>query len=236
MERCIISFASKGREDYNKALERSIKEARKYYSGDMIYYSLDQGNKEIEDVFINSGLPQNCPTHQEVPYAFKPYLFKEAFDKGYEQVIWIDSTIVINRDLEPIFKAAKNRGVVAFHNLGHNLEAWISDKAIKNTGIDIKEDPYQIMACVVAFDISNPIGKKIFNEWFKLAQDNESFQNNPGSSPKFKAHRHDQACLSALLWKEQIKLLPYGPLCYTPHDQTKEFGETIYFINKAIKD
>lgn len=232
-KQCAISFASKGREDYNRALARNIVEAKKHFKGDFIYYSLDNPTV-VEDVEIHGGMPKDCPTHQSVPYGFKPYLFKEAYDLGYRQILWMDSTICMVKDPAPIFEHAKKKGVAAFHNLGHNLMPWISDKAVINTGIDLYDEPYQIMACVIAFDLNHPEGKEIFDEWFALCNDGESFQNNPGSWPGFKAHRHDQACLSALLWKREIKLLPYGTLVYQPHDTNGEYGKDFYFVNKAI--
>lgn len=230
---CVISFASKGREDYNQAMERNIIQAKKHYNGDFLYYSLDQGNRTVAGELIRQGLPENCPPHQVVPYGFKPYLFQEAYNLGYRQILWMDSTVMMMSNPAPVFERMKSKGVVAFHNLGHNLPAWISDKAVKNTGIDVYQEPTQIMACVVGFDLSHPEGKEIFDEWMALAKDGESFQDNPGSWPGFKAHRHDQACLSALLWKHEVKLLPYGNLVYETHKDGYK-GKTIFFMNKAI--
>lgn len=232
-KQCLISYASKGREDYNSAMTRNIINARKYYRGDMIYYSLDNP-RQVLDIAIQSGLPKDCDAHSDVPYQFKPKLFKEAYDKGFRQILWLDSTVVLMKNIDKIFEECSTRGVVAFHNLGHNVSKWISDKAVKNIGLNLSEDPYQIMACVVGFDLDNKIGKKIFDKWIGLSEDGESFQNNPSTHEGFIAHRHDQACLSGLLWKEKIKLLPYGSLVYQPHDIDHKFGKDFYFVNKAI--
>ena len=232
-KQCLISFASKGREDYNKAMTRNIEVAKSQgYTDDFLYYSLDQP-REVSGVTIKGGLPLNCPSHQDTPYGFKPFLFKEAFDRGYRQIIWLDSTIVLARNPQLVFDECKKRGVVAFHNLGHPLEKWISDKAVKNTGVNLSENPQQIMACVVGFDLENEQGKRIFDKWFALAQDGESFQNNPSTINGFVAHRHDQAILSALLHLEKIPLLPYGSLVYEAHAQGYD-GHVPFFINKGV--
>lgn len=233
-KRCLISFASKGREDYNKAMTRNIIEARKHYDGDMLYYSLDNGWRTVEDVEIKQGLPVACPPHSQVPYGFKPYLFKEAYDKGYRQILWLDSTIVVSRDLAPIFKEMKKRGVIAFHNLGHDLNKWISDIAAKNLDLDLSKPIPQTMACCMGFDLDHSDGKRIFDKWYEMAQDGESFQNNPGSFPGHVSHRHDQSIISGLLSKEPIKMLPYGSLVYQPHDTNGEFGNDFYFVNKGV--
>jgi hypothetical protein len=218
-KRCLISYAKNGRENYEKALDRNRTEAIKYYGGDFLY--------------AKDSLPPGCKPHSEVPYAFKPYLFAESIKQGYNQVLWLDSTICVNADLEPIFKVMKERGVVAFHNPGHELRKYISDKAIMNTGVNINDNPAQIMACVVGFDLEHPMGKKIFNEWMQLANDGSSFQENGSIRPEFIAHRHDQACLSALLHINDVKLLPYGNLVYEAHENGYD-DKIAYFINRGI--
>jgi hypothetical protein len=229
----LISFASKGREDYNKAQRRNIDCAKRNFECDFLYYSLDSSILEHNGIEIHSGLPTECPSHQDVPYGFKPYLFREAYLLGYRQIMWLDSTMMVLRDLTPIFDMMKKNGVVAFHNEGHPLYKWISQKAIANTGVSLSKVTYQIMACALGFDLSHPMGKKVFKEWLALSRDGESFQNNPCLNPNYH-HRHDQACLSALLWKIPFKLLPYGYLVYEAHSDGYE-GRPIYLMNKGIE-
>lgn len=232
---CLISFSSKGREDYNAALLRNIKYANRFFSGDMLYYSLDADGNTLAGTEVRRGLPNGCPTHKEVPYGFKPWLFKEAYDLGYRKILWMDSTICMVRNPKAIFDRMSRDGYVAFHNIGHDLKHYISDAAVESTGIQLNENPYQIMACVVGFDLDHPAGLELFNKWFELAQDGKSFQNNGSFRHEFKTHRHDQAVLSALLWKMNGNLLPYGRLVYQPHDTNGEYPEEkIYFVNKAV--
>lgn len=220
-KRCLISYAKNGREPYEDALDRGMEEAKKHYDGDFI--------------FLKDALPNDCPSHLDVPYSFKPYSFMSAFEKGYRQVIWMDSTIMMLRDPKRMFGVLKDRGILAFHNLGHPLAKWISDIAVQTTGIDLSQNPQQIMACVVGFDIDHPKGLEIFEEWFMFSRDGKSFQNNPSSYPGFIGHRHDQAILSALLHQHKIKLLPYGNLIYEAHYPDGYEGRTPYFLNKGIK-
>lgn len=223
MKKCLISYAKNGREQYEKALKRSENIVNKICP-------------DVDKIFYYRDLPKGCPTHQEVPYAFKPYIFKQAFDKGYTKVIWLDSTIVTVKAIDKLWDFLEVKGVLAFHNLGHPLKNWVSDVALEAMGISDEDlnEIEQIMACVVGFDISNPKGKKVFDEWFALAEGKVAFQNYGSNRTGFVAHRHDQACLSALLWKHHIKMLPYGKLVYEPHDVNKQFGDDFYFVNKAI--
>jgi len=218
---CLISYAKNGREPYESALDRNKQEAQKHFKGDFIY--------------LKNQLPEMCDEHTVTPYQFKPFLFWQAYQQGYRKILWMDSTIVMLCDPEPIFEVMEKRGVVAFHNIGHPLVKWISDKAIETTGVDMDEHPEQIMACVVGFDLNHEKGKEIFDKWFELSQDGVSFQNNPSSNPRFIAHRHDQAVLSALLHIHKIPLLPYGNLIYEAHETTGFENRVAFFINKAIK-
>lgn len=219
-KQCLISYAKNGREKYEDALDRCKAEASKHFDGDFI--------------FMKDELPRDCDTHKETPYQFKPMIFREAFKRGYTQVIWMDSTIVMLRNPQRMFEVIARRGVLAFHNLGHPLAKWITDVALRNTGIDLAGNPQQIMACVVGFDISHKVGKSVFDEWLELSMDGESFLDGHGSHEGFINHRHDQACLSAILHRRKIKLLPYGNLIYEAHEETGFEGRTPYFLNKGI--
>lgn len=243
-KKVVVSWASMGRENYPAAQLRLIKSCvNAGWDGDYIMQSLDGYCDNYMGVPIELGrYPQSIKyplhnNHAEIPYGFKPTLIQEAYEKGYEQIVWCDSTIRMAKNINPLLEIASERGVVAFDNLGHPLKNWISDIALQMLDITEEQlqDIKQIMACVIIFDLSNPVGMKIFTEWMTRAHDGFSFQNGYGSTRKgFVAPRHDQACLSGILWKHNIELLPYGKLVYPPHDKTLEYGDDFYFINKGI--
>lgn len=239
-DKCIVCFASKGRENYPKAQLRLVKSCvNTEWDGDYLIRSLDGDCDEYAGVKILLGsYPQTSTNnHNEIPYCFKPDIIKEAIDNGYKQVIWCDSTIVMAKyPVETLAHAAKF-GVGAFHNLGHDLWNWVSDAALQAQGLTERQlkGIKQIMACVICFDVSNPVGLSIFNKWLAASRDGVSFQNYDSNREGFKAHRHDQAVLSMILYKEGIPLLPYGKLVYEPHDTDFSFGNEFEFINKGIK-
>lgn len=247
MKKCIISFASHGRENYNQALLGLISSCHKIWDGDYFIYSLDGYIDKYLNVPIIMGQGKypktsmgQCYNNNEVPYQFKVAMFQMAIDNGYDQVIWMDSTTRMMKHPKNLLDQAKKQGVVTFHNLGHPLCHWISDAALTKLGVNPKDREYintlpQIMACVIIFDFTNPKGKEIFQKWKQHSQDGVSFQNGYGSErPEFIAHRHDQAILSYIVHKEGIPMNPYGELCYPPHHVTKEYGSDIYFLNKGV--
>lgn len=243
MKKCLISFSSTGRENYNKAMLNLIKSCQGVWDGDYLMYSLDGYADEYLGVKINLGsypYPQRFEdrnNHHEVPYQFKANLFQLARENGYEQVIWCDSTVRMVKNPQALLDYANEHGLAVFDNLGHPLKYWISDIAVERLGMDIDtlDMCKQIMACVIIIDFTNPKGELVFERWLQASRDGVSFQNGYDSEREgFKAHRHDQAVLSGICNGEEIPLLPYGRLVYPPHDKSKEYGEDIYFVNKGV--
>ena len=241
---CIISYASLGRENYNKALLGLIRSINKIqWHGDTILYSFDGYVDEYLGIKIRNCNSKQTPQpkawlahhHSEIPYQFKPAIFQIAREEGHQKIFWCDSTVRILKDPLPLFEQSET-GVVAFENTGHPLWNWLSDDAQKELEIsdeELKTIP-QIMACVIGFDFGKTKAKILFDEWVIKARDGKSFHDAPSKRKGFRAHRHDQAVLSGLLWKHKIKLFPYGKLVYPPHDTDGAYGSDIYFVNKGI--
>lgn len=230
-KRCIISFASRGREDYPQGLKRLIPSALKAGhpctpEAAFCILSPDLEVETIAGVKINRALPKNFPTHQQVPYGFKPWLFAYAFAKGFEQVLWCDSTIIIHKPLDPIWNGAEAMGAALFDNPGCPMRVWSSDDCMDMIGCPYHE-PHQamfneIMACAMAIDYTHPKGQAAFDEWFTACNDGVSFAGKGGSTrPEFRAHRHDQSVMSWLAQKHEIPLIPYGALVYHGTDREK---------------
>jgi len=223
---CVISFSSKGREDYNQALLGMIDSVKEIgLETDFMICSPDHQLTEHNGVTIHKwkGI-----SHKDRPYGFKPALFDAARLKGYEQIIWIDSTVRILRNPDKALDYAGTNGFTIYDNVGHPLKYYIDEHAIKNLGAtDIEECP-QIMACVIVMDVRFEHVNKILDEWIRQA-DLGSFNDGKGAE---KGHRHDQAILSYLLWKSGIDFVPYGQLCYPPHHESGE--HEVIFLNKGL--
>jgi hypothetical protein len=245
-KKVIVSFASSGRENYNKAQLRLIRSCVDAgWDGDYLMRSFDGFVDKYDGVDIVLGsypvTEKNglCNNHSEIPFGFKPDLIIEAREKNdYDVVVWCDSTITMERDITQMLNVAKERGVCAFDNLGFPLINWVTDLQQERTGITDEElwEAKQIMACCVIFDFTNPVGKRIFDKWAEMSKDGVSFQKGYGSRRRgFIESRWDQSVLSILLHKEGVELEPYGRLVYEPHDKEPfQYGEEIYFCNRQI--
>ncbi len=225
----LVSVASQGRENYNKAQLNLIKSAdesknvtRNWY-GDYLMRSVDGYTDEYRGVRIHLGQwPQTEKygaswQHKDMPYQFKPFAIWEAIEAGYTKILWCDSTIRIMKNPEPLWEKCAEQGILAWDNLGHELMdytpdfmlTWLEENGHKAGG-------KQIMACCIMFDTTNPKTLPVIEAWIKGSLEN-CFHHNTSTRPNFKGARHDQALLSHLLHDAGIEVQDYGQLAYRHH-------------------
>ena len=243
-KKVVVNFASVGREDYLSGQLRLMKSCiNAGWTGDFLFRALDGycdnymghtillGSQPVMEKYGHSS------PHKEVPFQFKVNMIQEAREKGYEQIVWCDASVTMEKDITPLLDYAKEYGVCAVDNLNFPLHAWLSDAAQEKLGIsndDLWTIP-QLMACMVCIDTTNPVGIQVLDEWMEGSRDGVSFMDEYASRrPGFVHTRWDQSYLSGVLWKHNIPLLPYGKLVYEPFDVTKEYGHDIYFVNRQI--
>ena len=74
-------------------------------------------------------LPDDSPTHAEVPYAFKAHAINRMRNDGYKQILWADASIVALKALNPIWNYAAEHGVWLANN-GWNNAQWIVRRGV----------------------------------------------------------------------------------------------------------
>lgn len=241
MKDVIVSFASKGRERYDQMLLRLIDSVKEHWKGDMLVYSPDHELSEYKGITIHKGWPKpkgiQSFTHSEMPYQFKTALIQEAIEKGYERIIWLDSSMQLKKDLTPLFDSP----MTFFHNLGHPTHKYLSENAemlLRRyyddnglTWIPIYDIP-QVWGGAFSLDLSKTI-THIFFEELKEFSVNGSFKDGTSSRSQFVAHRHDQSVMSVLAYKK-CWLLPYGEILCPPHDRTGEYGNDPYLVCRGL--
>ena len=234
----LVSFSSKGREDYNQRLLRLMDSAKIHWKGDMLVYSPDHPLPAYNDWPIHRAWPdsQALPalTHEQMPYYFKYALIQHARELGYERIVWLDTSMLLLQDITPLFEGP---GVTVFDNLGHPLYKYISDDAWelvrRHVTYNANELPVfdnipQIWGGAQFWDFTKPLAVEIWSEVMAFAA-NGSFKDGPSRRPHFIAHRHDQAVLSVLL-HNRCRLLPYGYIKTREHIHSHEYGNNPYIL------
>lgn len=190
---CIINVSNGGW--YGDGQDRLVKSLKMVgYEGDLLLWK--------------NSYPPNCPTHQEVPYAFKPYAFKEAKRQGYELVLWVDSAVWAIDKLGIVWSTLKDIGYILFKN-SFVSGVWTSDACLEKLGKTRDESfsyPH-LMACCMGLDLTTDICNEFLDKWFDHANDGISFPGpwsndnfEASKHPRVKGHRHDQTVASYLTW------------------------------------
>ncbi len=224
MRICVVNFA-KG-SWYPKGQKR-IKDSflRNGYQGDFLFYTNEQ--------------QLNCPTHQQIPYAFKAYALKKTFDKGYDVVLWVDASITLLQSFSKVLDHIVKYDYMLLLN-GWSSGEWCSDAALKTLGITREESftyPH-IMACVMGFNTHDETNIKFLDEYLARAKDGITFRgdwkNDKQQVSKDKrvlGHRHDQTAASIIAWRLGMRHFAEYLLSYNP-DLSKH-QNTILFLNRG---
>lgn len=232
----LISFASKGREDYLKMAENLYLSVKEHWKFDYVFYTMGSDRTEFEGMKITpiTEIPETKlfkgKPHSEIPYQFKFALIQKAREEGYSHVIWCDSSIVLEKCPLHLLEHS-NKGVMSFHNLGHETKDYIGDKAVEILQSDLHEisSAPQIWGGCIGFDFCNPIASEIFDIIVSVSQLG-AFNDCGSSRDGFKAHRHDQAVMSVLFYRYGILPYNYGHIvCANPHKANKEYGDYYTF-------
>lgn len=194
MKDLIITLAVDGREKYTEKLMRLIASLVTWHG----------------DIRVYKEFPKWCKPHNQIPYAFKYDLIKKAIIDGYQRIFWLDSSmrLIHGKNISQLLDEAP-MGIVAFHNLGHDLEKYINDTAISNLRIGSLAGVKQTWGGALFFDFTKEFPAYILDEVMRQIEKG-SFNDDNTQRENFIAHRHDQACLSWLFHTNNMELLPYG--------------------------
>lgn len=156
------------------------------------------------DLILHSSYPAGCPTHQEVPYGFKPHLIEAARQQGYEVVLWLDASMMAIRHPAPVFEH------ILVH--GHLFEAtwedvsrqpwklgqWSTDAFLVHHGVT-RDEAMQIPLFSAGFtglDLRRERSQEFLRQWLALSGDGISFHGpwyDKGADPRYQGHRHDMS-------------------------------------------
>lgn len=170
MKHCVISFASNDKQFPAgvKRLEQSLKRVK--FDGDFVP--------------LVGNYPVGCPVHLDSPYAFKPFCFMEAKKRGYELILWIDSSGVVIRPLDFLFNEMEKEGYVLFKMVDTILGEWCSDEALVSLGVT-REEALRIpgnINGVIGLNMRNEKAIEFLNRWYEKALDGVSFRGTRDSN------------------------------------------------------
>jgi hypothetical protein len=157
--------------------------------------------------------PAGCPTNREVPFAFKPFCFREAKAQAFEAVLWLDSSIKIRKPIDVLFELIREDGYLIFQG-SHSVGEYCKDDALLPLGIG-REESFAIPCCsasVLGLNLKDGRAQEFLLRWLELACDGVTFPGakwsgvrgwpqTVSSDPRVKGHRHDQTAASVIALK-----------------------------------
>ncbi|HNO71336.1 MAG TPA: hypothetical protein PKO16_06170 [Bacteroidia bacterium] len=191
------------------------------YGGDMLFW--------------RDEYPEGCPPHNENPYAFKIYAFREAFKRGYKIVVWLDCSFWAIKNPMPILDIINEHGLFAFRS-GYNCAETCPDNLLYDVGItrDVAEQIPETATGIVGINIDNPNGKKVFEYWEDFCErglfiNSRVHNSNESADPRFKFGRQDQSAFSMALYKAGVEFNYVDYVSYYDHSNPLKNSDKAFF-------
>lgn len=178
---------------------------------DRLERSLVFNGSAADFLFYRNEYPPNSPSHNDNPYAFKIYGFREAIRRGYNVMIHIDASFWAIKNPDPLFDIVNEYGNFGFRS-GYNCAQTCTDKLLEAIGInrDEAEEMPETATGIIGINYSNPKGKEVFDCWADLCDNgyfiNSRIHNSDESQDKrFLFGRQDQSAYNMALYKAGVR-------------------------------
>jgi hypothetical protein len=167
-----------------------------------------------------------------MPFAFKPYCFMEVRKRGFESVLWLDSSCIVLGPLDPVFEQIEADGYVVFRNGSYWVGEWASDVALSELEITRDEAMAlpEVNAAAIGLSMRDPVAVRFLERWFAVARDGVAFRgvreeladkddyqalkwNRDGRAsrdPRVRGHRNDQTVAGVLAHELGLRLSETG--------------------------
>lgn len=209
--KCIVNLSTS---QYNKGqtrLENSLK-----------------GKTDADFICFKSELEVGSPRHKDNPYAFKIYAIENALNKGYTQILWLDSSAYAIANVEPIFNLIRRNGHF-MEDAGHLADKWTNDRTLEYFDLT-KEEAIKIPLYSSGFtglNFNNETTVTFFELWKQSMLDGQ-FKGD------WSNHRHDMTCASIIAHRLGIKYETCGKYFQYAKPHEKQNKKTVLFFAQGI--
>jgi len=201
---------------YHKGQKRLLKSLKNNFDGDIITWC-----EEFPNDNYNKENAYNC----------KAAAFEEVLNKGYKNILWLDSSVWAVNNVQPIFDIIERDGYYFIDN-GYNCAQTCSDACLNYYKIsrDLAETYKEVASGIFGVSLQSEIGWKFIERLIKGCKDGASngsrLHDNQSEDERFLFHRQDQSVASIVLAKMGLKPNDtWGNLC--EYDSNNLKGKTI---------
>lgn len=162
--------------------------------------SMEGDNQAEYFQFINED-SVGAPSHQDNPYAFKLYCIDHVRSLGYEQILWIDSSLVRVNSTKPIWDVISKQGYF-MNNSGWSVGRWCNEQGLAY--FNLTRDAAMLIPMFhggfFGLDFTNKKAIKYYDQ-IKQAMNDGIFKGS------WDDHRHDMTCGGVIAYRNKMKLL-----------------------------
>lgn len=228
MKKCIVNFASKNAW-FPQGQKRLIESLKTHgFTGDIL--ALNQDNLK-------------CPSHSDIPYAFKLYALKEAQRRGYEVLLWVDASFWAIKPLNELFELIQKQKII-LQSSDCFLGQWSSDASLEKLKIDRESVMKTLMFSggLMGLDLRAPIAREFLNKFFEYAREGDCFKGSwtnrkqeVSKDSRVRGHRHDMVVGTVLAQRMNIKIQSNNSLFsyygwFEQHKKEKSLEGRIFFL------
>lgn len=171
--------------------------------------------------------PPGSPTHHDSPYGFKVYAISDANTRGYTSVLWVDSpAYAVAQNMSPLFEKIEKDGYYAMSHIDP-LSNWINDKTLDRMAVSrIETAGFNLPSgSCYGFNLEDngATGEDYFKSGLSIFRtlkqlETEGYFRSEVMSD-VACHRHDEACLAAILIKNGLPIHLHDPLFQSKEDE-----------------
>lgn len=214
MKPAIVSFANE-RGNYITSLKRLEDSLQGNFDGDFFGFI---GEDSV-----------GAPPHVENPYSFKIYAIDRVKRMGYKNILWLDSSVVVRKPLQPVFDMIAHKGYL-MQEAGAYVGAWTNDEALKAFGITREEAnamPMYGNAGLLGLNFWSRQAIDFFSRW-KWAMEKGLFIGS------WDNHRHDMSCGSIIANQMGLTYAKGDEILQYSAPDAPLINETIYFSAQGM--
>ena len=159
-------------------------------------------------LFWTDELPDESKPFLDSLYGFKVHAVKEAMDRGYEKILWLDPAMIVMREIDILFE----HPMVAIRD-ENKLSTYISDKYIEYSGFDRDQlkwlEVHLVGGSLYYFDMTDKATRSLFNGWYQDEKQGWFGSQQQEASEQLQGHRADESCMAMTM--EQNEIYPLRP-------------------------
>lgn len=161
---------------------------KKYWKGQNRLIQTLQDNTDAQILMYKRESDVGAPSHQENNYGFKAHAIEKAYNFGYRQILWLDASMYVIKDLRPIFDIIKEQGYF-FQDSGWMNDRWTTPETKEYFGTNKGK---MISSGVLGINLDSEVGLEFFNRFLKSMKDGMFHGSH-------ELTRHDQSCASLII-------------------------------------